>query len=78
VLLEHRQEGFGGKGSLYVHGVMHSVRVLTDGSGETASTLKIVSDVVSALICRSKRCDEVGIRRKRGQGCHTGILKTGR
>ena len=53
MLLQHRQNGFGGKGNLYVHGVMHSVRVLTDGSGETASTLKIVSDVTAA-----RRCDE--------------------
>jgi len=69
VLLQHRQDGLGGKGKLYVHGVIDSVRILTDGSGKTASTLKIVSDVVSTSICRWKRCDEVGIRRKRGQDC---------
>ena len=45
VLLKHRQDGCGGEGNLYVHGVTHSVRILTDGSGETASTPKIVSDV---------------------------------
>jgi len=49
MLLQHRQNGFGGKGNLYVHGVMHSVRVLTDGSGETASTLKIVSDARGSI-----------------------------
>jgi hypothetical protein len=25
MLLKHRQDGFGGEGELYVHGVMHSV-----------------------------------------------------
>jgi hypothetical protein len=35
-----------GDGGLYVHAARHSVRVLTDGSGETASTPKIVSDVI--------------------------------
>jgi hypothetical protein len=45
MLLKHRQDGFGGEGNLYVHVVRHSVRILTDGSGETASTPKIVSDV---------------------------------
>ena len=53
MLLQHRQNGFGGKGNLYVHGVMHSVRVLTDGSGETASTPKIVSDVGPKALLRS-------------------------
>jgi hypothetical protein len=69
MLLKHRQDGFGGEGNLCMHVVMHSVGILTDGSGKTASTLKIVSDVVSTSICRWKRCDEVGIRRKRGQDC---------
>jgi hypothetical protein len=50
-LLKHRQDGFGGEGDLYVHGLMHSVRVLTDGSGETASTPKIVSDVARKAAC---------------------------
>ena len=45
VLLKHRQDGFWGEGNLCVHGVTLSVRILTDGSGETASTPKIVSDV---------------------------------
>jgi hypothetical protein len=31
---------------------MHSARILTDGSGETASTLKIVSDVARTSTCR--------------------------
>jgi hypothetical protein len=31
---------------------LHSARILTDGSGETASTLKIVSDVTRVSICR--------------------------
>ena len=44
VLLKHRQDGGGGEGNLYVHGVMHSACILTGGSGETASTPKIVSD----------------------------------
>ena len=51
MLLKHRQDGFGGEGNLYVHAVTHSVRILTDGSGETASTPKIVSDVAARLIC---------------------------
>jgi hypothetical protein len=34
-----------GDGNLYVHAARRSVSVLTDGSGETASTHKIVSDV---------------------------------
>jgi hypothetical protein len=45
MLLKHRQDRFGGEGNLYVHVVTHSVRILTDGSGKTASTPKIVSDV---------------------------------
>jgi hypothetical protein len=36
----------------------HSVRILTDGSGETASTPKIVSDVACTSTCRCKRYDE--------------------
>ena len=51
MLLKHRQDRFGGEGNLCVHVVMHSVRILTDGSGETASTPKIVSDVTRASIC---------------------------
>jgi hypothetical protein len=53
VLLKRRQDGFGSEGDLYVHGLMHSVRVLTDGSGETASTPKIVSDVARKPLVRS-------------------------
>ena len=45
MLLKHQQDGFGREGNLYMHAVMHSARILTDGSGETASTPKIVSDV---------------------------------
>ncbi|MEH2499271.1 hypothetical protein V1294_005750 [Bradyrhizobium sp. AZCC 1678] len=45
MLLKHRQGGSGGEGNLYVHAARHSVRVLTAGSDETASTPKIVSDV---------------------------------
>jgi len=45
MLLKHRQDGFGGEGNLYMHVLMHSARILTDGSGKTASTPKIVSDV---------------------------------
>jgi hypothetical protein len=44
-LLKHRQDRFWGEGNQCVHGVTLSVRILTDGSGETASTPKIVSDV---------------------------------
>ena len=51
MLLKHRQDRFGGEGNLCVHVAMHSVRILTDGSGETASTLKIVSDVARGSIC---------------------------
>ncbi|MGY2905283.1 hypothetical protein ACVWVY_004304 [Bradyrhizobium sp. URHC0002] len=50
MLLKHRQDRFGSEGNLCVHVVMHSARVLTDGSGETASTPKIVGDVTR---CRS-------------------------
>jgi hypothetical protein len=45
MLLKRQQDGFGDEGKLHMHVVMHSARILTDGSGETASTLKIVSDV---------------------------------
>ena len=45
MLLKHRQGGFWEEDNLCVHGVTHSVRIVTDGSGETASTPKIVSDV---------------------------------
>jgi hypothetical protein len=55
MLLKHRQDGVGGEGSLYVHVVMHSVRILTDGSGETASTPKIVSDGTPHLDLRMDR-----------------------
>jgi hypothetical protein len=47
MLLKHRQGGFVGDGNLYVHAASHSVRILTVGSDETASTPKIVSDVVA-------------------------------
>lgn len=50
MLRKQRRGGFVGDGNLYVHAARHSVRVLTDGSGETASTHKIVSDVTR--ICR--------------------------
>jgi len=53
VLLKHRQDGFWGEGNQGVHGVTLSVRVLTDGSGETASTPKIVSDVGPKALLRS-------------------------
>jgi hypothetical protein len=52
MLLKHRQDGGGGEGNLYVHAARHSVRVLTAGSDETASTSKIVSDVAHGMICR--------------------------
>jgi hypothetical protein len=52
MLLKHRQDGLGGEGNLNVHVVTHSGRILTDGSGETASTPKIVSDVICASTCR--------------------------
>src|SRR5215216_4627349 len=51
-LLKHQQDGFWGQGNLYMHVVMHSARILTDGSGETASTPKIVSDVARTSTCR--------------------------
>ena len=51
MLLKHRQDGLGGEGSLYVHGVLHSARILTDGSSKTASTPKIVGDVARVSIC---------------------------
>jgi hypothetical protein len=52
MLLKHRQDGFVGHGSLYVHAARHNARVLTAGSDETASTSKIVSDVAHGMICR--------------------------
>jgi len=52
MLLKHRQDGGGGEGNLYVHAARHSVRVLTVGSDETASTPKIVSEVAHGMICR--------------------------
>ena len=58
MLLKHRQDRFGGEGNLCVHVVMHSVRILTDGSGETASTPKIVGDVTRISICDGPRNDE--------------------
>jgi hypothetical protein len=51
MLLKRQQDGFGDGGYLHMHVVMHSARILTDGSGETASTLKIVSDVARGSIC---------------------------
>ena len=42
MLLKHRQDGFWGEDGLCVHAAIDSVRVLTDGSAETASTPKIV------------------------------------
>ena len=50
MLLKHRQNGFGDEGNLCVHVPMHSGRILTDGSGETASTPKIVVDVTGVSI----------------------------
>jgi hypothetical protein len=55
MLLKRQQDGFGGKGNLYMHAVMYSARILTDGSSETASTLKIVSDVAPHLDLRMDR-----------------------
>ena len=52
MLLKRQQDGFRGEGDLHMHVVMHSARILTDGSGETASTPKIVSDVIRASICQ--------------------------
>ena len=60
MLLKHRQDGFWGEGNQCVHGLTLSVRILTDGSGETASTPKIVSDVadladpVGSSFCRNR------------------------
>jgi hypothetical protein len=48
LLMKHRQDGFVRHGNMYVHAASHSVRVLTVGSDETASTPKIVSDAASA------------------------------
>jgi hypothetical protein len=55
MLLKHRQDGGGGEGNLYMHVALHSVRVLTVGSDETASTPKIVSDVAHGLILQIDR-----------------------
>jgi hypothetical protein len=51
MLLKRQQNGFGGEGNLHMHVAIHSGCILTDGSGETASTLKIVSDVARGSIC---------------------------
>jgi hypothetical protein len=55
MLLKHRQDGFWGKGSLCVHAAIDSVRALTDGSDETASTPKIVSDVAGGSLLQIGR-----------------------
>ena len=52
MLLKHWQDRFGGKGNRHVHAAKHSLRILTDASGETASTPKIVGDVTRVSICR--------------------------
>jgi hypothetical protein len=65
MLLKHRQDGFGGEGNLYVHVPMHSVRILTDGSGETASMPKIVGDVSRLSICGWTDNDEAARWRPR-------------
>ena len=52
MLLKHRQGGFVDHGKLHVHAASHSVRVLTVGSDETASTPKIVSDAARGSFCR--------------------------
>ena len=44
-----RRQGFVGEGRLCVHAAEHTVARLTDGSDETASTPKIVSDARSAV-----------------------------
>ena len=44
MLLKHQRDGFGDEGKLHMHVVMHSTRFLTHGSGETASSAKILSD----------------------------------
>jgi hypothetical protein len=51
MLMKHRQGGFVRHGNLCVHAGRHSVRVLTVGSDETASTPKIVSDVACGSLC---------------------------
>ena len=50
MLPKHRQDGWGLE-NVCVHAAIHSVRALTDGSGETASTPKIVSDVAGGSCC---------------------------
>jgi hypothetical protein len=57
VLLKHRQGGFWEEDNLCVHGVTHGVRIVTDGSGETASTPKIVADVARSSTRRCERYD---------------------
>ena len=52
MLSKHRQGGFVGHGNLCVHAARLSLRVLTVGSDETASTPKIVSDVARTSIGR--------------------------
>jgi len=51
MLSKHRQGGLVGHGNLCVHAARLSVRVLTVGSDETASTPKIVSDVARGSLC---------------------------
>jgi hypothetical protein len=55
MLLKHRQGGFVNHGNLYLHAARHSVRVLTVGSDETASTPKIVSDIAHDLTLQIDR-----------------------
>ena len=54
MLLKRRQDGFvgEGRGRVCLHAADIACGVLTDGSAETASTSKIVSDVGNALIGR--------------------------
>ena len=58
MLLKHRQDGGGGEGNLYMHVELHNVRILTDGSSETASTPKIVSDVTAPRLADGPTNDE--------------------
>jgi hypothetical protein len=51
MLLKHRQGGFVDHDNLCVHAARLSLRVLTVGSDETASTPKIVSDVAGGSLC---------------------------
>ncbi|MEH2526587.1 hypothetical protein V1288_004496 [Bradyrhizobium sp. AZCC 2176] len=50
MLLRRQQDGFVGDDNLYMHAARDSAGALTDGSGETASTPKIVGDLTR--ICR--------------------------